>query len=184
MSQRATACHRVPAREASRGCCFAAPLQGQRPEGVLMPSAAAQVPAEVAQRAQQGAADAAAGEQAGNDGGRPDQEPYLVPACAAWFRWDGIADVEEAHFKDFLAADPAANPERYREYRNAIINKYRWGVADRRAGLGRRASADVDLNGGWAWWRMARPAVLALPCTQSTWGPASPPAHPVPNYLL
>ena len=53
------------------------------------------------------------------------QEPYLVPACAAWFRWDGIADVEEAHFKDFLAANPS-NPERYRDYRNAIINKYRW----------------------------------------------------------
>ncbi len=111
-----------------------------------MPSAAAQVPPEVAQRAQQGAADAAAGEQAGNDGGRPDQEPYLVPACAAWFRWDGIADVEEAHFKDFLAADPAANPERYREYRNAIINKYRWGVADRRA-LG---------EGFWPWEKVSR----------------------------
>ncbi|KAL4441240.1 hypothetical protein ABPG77_011477 [Micractinium sp. CCAP 211/92] len=120
--------------------------QGQRPEGVLMPSAAAQVPAEVAQRAQQGAADAAAGEQAGNDGGRPDQEPYLVPACAAWFRWDGIADVEEAHFKDFLAADPAANPERYREYRNAIINKYREDVSRELSFTEARRSLVGDVN--------------------------------------
>lgn len=95
-----------------------------------MPSAAVQVAPELAeavaarqaQWAQQGAAPAAAGQQ--QDGQGAQGEPYLVPACAAWFRWDAIADVEEAHFRDFLAAD-AANPERYREYRNAIINKYR-----------------------------------------------------------
>lgn len=95
-----------------------------------MPSAAVQVAPELAeavaarqaQWAQQGAAPAAAGQQ--QDGQGAPGEAYLVPACAAWFRWDAIADVEEAHFRDFLAAD-AANPERYREYRNAIINKYR-----------------------------------------------------------
>ncbi len=95
-----------------------------------MPSAAVQVAPELAEAvaarqarwAQQGAAPAA-GQQQQGEGAQG--EPYLVPACAAWFRWDAIADVEEAHFRDFLAAD-AANPERYREYRNAIINKYRW----------------------------------------------------------
>ncbi|PSC72177.1 swi snf complex [Micractinium conductrix] len=88
--------------------------QGQRAEGVLMPHAAVQVAPE-----QQGAAGAANGEQQ-----EEGEEAYLVPACAAWFRWDAIAEVEEAHFKDFLAADPA-NAERYREYRNAMVNKYR-----------------------------------------------------------
>lgn len=123
-------------------------VQGQRPDGVLMPSVAVQVPQEVAQRAQQGAADAAAGEQADGDSG-PDREAYLVPACAAWFRWDGIADVEEAHFKDFLAADAEANPERYREYRNAIINKYRHGAGA--WGLGRAVVCTVQAGRGWAW---------------------------------
>jgi hypothetical protein len=55
-----------------------------------------------------------------------EMEAYLVPACAAWFRWDAIAAMEEAHFKDFLAQD-AGNPERYRQYRNAMINMYRCG---------------------------------------------------------
>lgn len=133
--------------------------QGQRPEGALMPTAAVQVAPELAERAaqqfqqqgqqqqlgqeqqQQAEVQEAVKEEGGQQEQQPpqaqqqgqraqQQEPYLVPACAAWFRWDGIADVEEAHFKDFLAAHPA-NPERYRDYRNAVINKYRfvrqWG---------------------------------------------------------
>lgn len=116
-------------------CClpFPPPQQGQRAEDVLMPSAAVQVAPELAdavaarqaQWAQQGAAPPAGQQQQQGEGEGAAVEPYLVPACAAWFRWDAIADVEEAHFRDFLAADPA-NPERYREYRNATINKYRW----------------------------------------------------------
>ncbi|PRW57272.1 SWI SNF complex [Chlorella sorokiniana] len=118
-----------PHRKAMEPASLVDISQGQRAEDVLMPSAAVQVAPELAeavaarqaQWAQQGAAPAAAGQQ---DGEGAQGEPYLVPACAAWFRWDAIADVEEAHFRDFLSADPA-NPERYREYRNAIINKYR-----------------------------------------------------------
>ncbi|EFN54822.1 hypothetical protein CHLNCDRAFT_134832 [Chlorella variabilis] len=109
---------------------------GQRPEGVLMPEPAVQAaPALLArlqreQQQQQPGAGEAARQQHGADGPqqreaqREGLEPYLVPACAAWFRWDAIAEVEEAHFKDFLGQD-GANPERYRQYRNAIINKYR-----------------------------------------------------------
>lgn len=150
-----------------------------------MPSTAVQVPPEVAQRAQQGAADAAAGQQAG-EGGGPDQEPYLVPACAAWFRWDGIADVEEAHFKDFLAADPAANPERYREYRNAIINQYRWGsTVDRHMGSARMGRMGA---GGWARCRLRARVALIL-CARLPQGPAchaqplDSPASPAPAQL-
>ena len=111
-------------------------VQGQRPEGVLMPEPAVQAaPALLArlqreQQQQQPGAGEAARQQHGADGPqqreaqREGLEPYLVPACAAWFRWDAIAEVEEAHFKDFLGQD-GANPERYRQYRNAIINKYR-----------------------------------------------------------
>lgn len=111
----------------------------------VAPELAAAVAARQAQWAQQGAAPAAGqAQQAGGEGGGAgaEAEPYLVPACAAWFRWDAIADVEEAHFRDFLAADPA-NPERYREYRNAIVNKYRCagggrlGLAAGRAEQGR-----------------------------------------------
>lgn len=106
--------------------------QGQRAEGVLMPGAAVQAPTELVARLQQGGETEAARPQHGADGpvgggqaGGADLEPYLVPACAAWFRWDALAEVEEAHFKDFLGLE-AGNAERYRLYRNAIINKYRW----------------------------------------------------------
>ena len=93
-----------------------------------MPEPAVQPAPELAARARQLAGgggaqppQAAAQQQAGAGA---DEEPYLVPACAGWFRWDGIAEVEEAHFRDFFAAEPA-NAERYRDYRNAIIDKYR-----------------------------------------------------------
>jgi hypothetical protein len=75
-------------------------------------------------RQQQGDAQPAAAGVQRQDGGEG-YEPYLVPACAAWFSWDAISEVEEAHFKDFLSAAPE-NAERYRQYRNAIVNKYRW----------------------------------------------------------
>ncbi|KAL4857267.1 SWI/SNF complex subunit [Chlorella vulgaris] len=119
--------------------------QGQRPAHALMPNAAVQVPPALLERLQQlqqqqqqqGDVEMADAEgtrqQHGSDGPLPQQqqqqqqqglEPYLVPACAAWFRWDGIAEVEAAHFKDFLGLE-GGNAERYRQYRNAIINKYR-----------------------------------------------------------
>lgn len=122
-----------PNRKAMEASAAVEISQGQRVEGVLMPGAAVQVPAEVVARLQQGSEGEAARPQHGADGpqggaqaGSSDLEPYLVPACAAWFRWDALAEVEEAHFKDFLALEEG-NAERYRQYRNAIINKYRWG---------------------------------------------------------
>jgi hypothetical protein len=126
--------------------------QGQRPAHALMPNAAVQVPPallerlqQLQQQQQQGDVEMADAEgtrqQHGSDGPLPQQqqqqqglEPYLVPACAAWFRWDGIAEVEAAHFKDFLGLE-GGNAERYRQYRNAIINKYRWVVGGSPAAL-------------------------------------------------
>lgn len=99
-----------------------------------MPEPAVQPTPELAARARQLAGGGGAQPpQAQQQAGGADEEPYLVPACASWFRWDGIAEVEEAHFRDFMASDPL-NAERYREYRNAIIDKYRCVLAGARGG--------------------------------------------------
>lgn len=120
-----------------------------------MPEAAVQVAPELAARAaalaqqqpQGGAAAPAAVQQRDERiaDAEADKEPYLVPACAAWFRWEGIAGVEEAHFRDFLGADPA-NAERYREYRNAIVNKYRC--------VGGWVKVGGDRKWLWCWGRL------------------------------